>query len=362
MDVGSFTSGLLTGLREGVEAALIVGIILAYLAQTGNRRHFGRILVGTAAAVAVSLVAGVALFVTIGEFQAPYEQVFEGLTMLLAAGVVTWMLFWMRRQSALVKGELHAALDKALIGGSVVGLTAPGVHLGHPRGPGDVAVPRGAGDVRADGWLRRSGRRRRRPGHRRADRDRLLPWRAGDQSPDLLPLDRDRADLHRRGPAVPRGPRVRRDRLDHRRRVPARRPLRGPAARGDRRRARRRRPPPGRAPVGAVRLHVTARADHPRCVAGLRGHCPRRCTCGRSRRPSSSWRPPGRARRPARFRSRCAAWCARSRSVPVRLVQRRRRGHAMHPRSLSRRRRGAGADRRRGRSGRPRRRPRSRSS
>jgi high-affinity iron transporter len=123
VDIGSFTSGLLTGLREGVEAALIVGIILAYLARTGNRHHFGRILVGTLAAIIVSLVAGVALFVTIGEFQEPWEQIFEGLTMLLAAAVVTWMLFWMRRQSASVRGELHAAVDRALVEGSVIGLT-----------------------------------------------------------------------------------------------------------------------------------------------------------------------------------------------------------------------------------------------
>ena len=50
-DVGAFTSGLLTGLREGVEAALIVSIILAYMARTGNRRYFGRIWLGTGAAV-----------------------------------------------------------------------------------------------------------------------------------------------------------------------------------------------------------------------------------------------------------------------------------------------------------------------
>ena len=123
MDVGSFTSGLLTGLREGVEAALIVSIILAYLAKTGNRRYFGRIIAGTAAAVLVSLVAGVALFVTIGEFQAPYEQIFEGLTMLVAAAVVTWMLFWMRRQSMSVRSELHAAVDRVLTDGGAMGLT-----------------------------------------------------------------------------------------------------------------------------------------------------------------------------------------------------------------------------------------------
>jgi high-affinity iron transporter len=124
LDVGSFTSGMLTGLREGVEAALIISIILAYLARTGNRQQFGRVWLGTAVAVSVSFAAGVGLFATVGGLQPPYEQEFEGLAMLVAAGVVTWMLFWMRRQAASVKGELHVALERALTEGSVLGLVA----------------------------------------------------------------------------------------------------------------------------------------------------------------------------------------------------------------------------------------------
>ncbi len=122
MDYGSFTSGLLTGLREGVEAALVVSIILSYLARTGNRRQFPMIWLGTLAAVLLSLVAGMVLFATVGELETPYEQIFEGLTMLVAAAVVTWMLFWMRRQAASMKGELQAALDRALTEGTVLGL------------------------------------------------------------------------------------------------------------------------------------------------------------------------------------------------------------------------------------------------
>ena len=114
MDLGALSSGLLTGLREGVEAALIVSIILAYLARTGNRQHFSTIFWGAGIAIAISAALGIALFVSVGSFEEPYEQIFEGATMLLAAAVVTWMLFWMRRQAASVKGELQAAVDRAL--------------------------------------------------------------------------------------------------------------------------------------------------------------------------------------------------------------------------------------------------------
>jgi high-affinity iron transporter len=123
VDYGFFTTGLLTGLREGVEAALIVSIILAYLARTGNSRHFGRIWSGTMAAFALSVAVGLVLFVTIGELTAPAEQIFEGSAMLLAATVVTWMLFWMRRTAANIRGELHAEIDRALTEGSVWGLS-----------------------------------------------------------------------------------------------------------------------------------------------------------------------------------------------------------------------------------------------
>jgi len=122
MDVGAFTSGLLTGLREGVEAALIVAIICAYLAKTGNRRFFATVFAGAGLAIGASAVLGIVLFATVGSFQEPYEQLFEALTMILAASVVTWMLFWMRRQAASVKGELQASVDRALDSGSVYAL------------------------------------------------------------------------------------------------------------------------------------------------------------------------------------------------------------------------------------------------
>ena len=122
MDFGFLTSGLLTGLREGVEAALIVSIILAYLAKTGNQRHFGKIWLGAGAAVALSVAIGLVLFNTIGGFEEQAELIFEGFAMLTAAAVVTWMLFWMRRTAANIKGELHAGVDRALMEGGIFGL------------------------------------------------------------------------------------------------------------------------------------------------------------------------------------------------------------------------------------------------
>ena len=124
MNLGSFSSGLLTGLREGVEAALIVSIILAYLGRTGNARRFGRIWLGVAAAAVVSLAVGTAIYVTTGTLPPRAEQLYDGATMLVAAIVVTWMLFWMRRQAAHVKGDLQARLERVLSEGSLWGLAA----------------------------------------------------------------------------------------------------------------------------------------------------------------------------------------------------------------------------------------------
>ena len=122
MDVGAFTSGLLTGLREGVEAALIVRHHLR-LSRADRQRapHPEDLPRGRHRRRALGLL-GIGIYVTVGSFQEPYEQLFEAATLILAAGVVTWMLFWMRRQARNVKGELQAAVDRALDDGSAVAL------------------------------------------------------------------------------------------------------------------------------------------------------------------------------------------------------------------------------------------------
>lgn len=116
-----FGSFLIT-LREGLEAALIIGIILAYLAKLGQRRHFGTIWLGTAVAVLISLVIGLIFFSTAAEFKGRTEQLFEGLISLLAVGVLTYMIFWMRKQAINIKRELQARIDAALEKRSVLAL------------------------------------------------------------------------------------------------------------------------------------------------------------------------------------------------------------------------------------------------
>jgi high-affinity iron transporter len=122
VDFGALTAGFVTGLREGVEAALIVAIVLAYLTRSGNGDQAGKVWLGAGLAALVSLAAGIVIFQTVGSFQEPYEQYFEAGTLLVAATVVTWMLFWMRRQSMAIRGDLHAKLDRVMTEGSVFGL------------------------------------------------------------------------------------------------------------------------------------------------------------------------------------------------------------------------------------------------
>ncbi len=111
-------SALLITLREGLEAALIIGIILAYLARTDNRQAFKPVWVGVSLAVAVSLAVGAAIFILVGELGGTAEEVFEGIAMFLAVGVLTWMIFWMRKQAVNIKLHLHAQLHSVLTSGS----------------------------------------------------------------------------------------------------------------------------------------------------------------------------------------------------------------------------------------------------
>jgi high-affinity iron transporter len=115
-------SAFLITLREGLEIALIVGILLAYLARTGHRREFPAIWIGVAGAVLVSFAAGALIFLSAGEFSGRGEQLFEAGAFLAAVGVLTYMIFWMRRQAVTIRSELQARMSEALRLGSRLAL------------------------------------------------------------------------------------------------------------------------------------------------------------------------------------------------------------------------------------------------
>ncbi len=116
-------SALLLSLREGIEMALVVGIVLAYLGQVGARGAGRWVWSGVAAATAVSLVFLGTLNALDAEFEGTTEQVFEGSTMLLAAVFLTWMIFWMLRNARFLKTELQRSVQTVLErGGAAWGL------------------------------------------------------------------------------------------------------------------------------------------------------------------------------------------------------------------------------------------------
>jgi len=111
-------SAFLITLREGLEMSLIVGILLAYLARTGHRREFPAVWAGVAFAALVSLAAGGIIFATAGEFTGRGEQLFEATAFFTAVAVLTYMIFWMRREAVTIRASLQARMSEALQAGS----------------------------------------------------------------------------------------------------------------------------------------------------------------------------------------------------------------------------------------------------
>jgi high-affinity iron transporter len=108
--------GFLLSLREGLEAALIVGIVLAALRKVDRSSLSSAVWYGVAAALVFSIIAGLTLNWLGAEFEGRGEQIFEGTTMLIAAGLLTWMIIWMRRQSGNMTKELEHGVVKATAG------------------------------------------------------------------------------------------------------------------------------------------------------------------------------------------------------------------------------------------------------
>lgn len=110
-------------LREGIEASMIVAILLAYLNRMGARQHFRDVFLGVGAALLLAAGGGVIAYYTVTSYDGSRAQtIFETCTYLLAAAVLTYMTFWMRNHARGLSSELRARADAALTRGARTGL------------------------------------------------------------------------------------------------------------------------------------------------------------------------------------------------------------------------------------------------
>ena len=112
-------STFIIALREGLEAALIVGILVAYVVRTDRKHLLKPLWAGVAVALVLTLGLGAILSFTSAELSDRGAELFAGVTSFIAVGLVTWMVFWMKRTARNLRNELHGKVDQALTGGPI---------------------------------------------------------------------------------------------------------------------------------------------------------------------------------------------------------------------------------------------------
>lgn len=112
------------GLREGLEAALIVGIIAGFLGAQGRRDALRQVWLGVGTAVVICLAVGIVLQVVTAELPQAAQEGLETVIGLFAVAMVTYMIVWMRRHARGMKAELESATAGALARGSTGALVA----------------------------------------------------------------------------------------------------------------------------------------------------------------------------------------------------------------------------------------------
>ncbi|MFZ6035926.1 MAG: FTR1 family iron permease [Patescibacteria group bacterium] len=115
-----FTS-LIIGLRETLEAALVVGIVIGYLNRTGQSRYIRMAWMGVGIGTALSIIGAIAFDRLAGGFEGTAEALYEGIAMITGAILITTLIFWMMRRQQLM-AEIHADLDRHITNAHPMGI------------------------------------------------------------------------------------------------------------------------------------------------------------------------------------------------------------------------------------------------
>jgi high-affinity iron transporter len=115
-------AGTLITIREGLEAFLIVGILIGYVTKVNQSKFKIHIWIGTLAALLVSAILALLFQYMAFQFEGVAAEIFETVVALLAVAVLTWMVLWMQRQSRGIKGELEQRADAAISSGQALAL------------------------------------------------------------------------------------------------------------------------------------------------------------------------------------------------------------------------------------------------
>ncbi len=115
-------SSFFLSLREGLEAALIIGVLLGTIRKLDHPKYFTPVWVGTSLAVILSIVIGIALNLLGATFEGRAEQIFEGVAMVSAAAILTWAILWMQSQARAINKKLESDVKQAVMKGSKTAL------------------------------------------------------------------------------------------------------------------------------------------------------------------------------------------------------------------------------------------------